>query len=135
MLALARTWHDYAFAAANFALLTYTLLVPNPLIDFSYPPQLAFRFGNFIYFFLLLMGLAFSYQPRVVLWGGLFGAAAWAAGVGWMLTLPGTSFCRDPDLTNADAAIDAILRPEFADLGVRLQEIVVFLIVRRAAWP
>ena len=126
---LHRTWHDYAFAAANFALLTYTLLVPNPLIDFSYPPQLAFRFGNFIYFFLLLMGLAFSYLPRVVLWGGLFGAAAWAAGVGWMLTLPGTSFLPGPDLTNADAAIDAILRPEFADLGVRLQEIVVFLIV------
>ena len=46
-----------------------------------------------------------------------------------MLTLPGTKFRAGSDVTNAQAAIDAILRPEFVDLGVRLQEVVVFLIV------
>ena len=124
-----RSWHDFAFAAASFGLLGFTLIVPNPFASFPYPPQLVFRFGNFIYFFVVLMSMAFTYRPRVVLWGGLFGVLSWSAGVLWMLTLPSTHISVGPVTDGPDELFAMIGDPTFVDLGVRLQEAVVFLIV------
>ena len=38
------------------------------------PVQMSLRFGNFVYFYVLLVGLAFGYQPKLVIWGGITGA-------------------------------------------------------------
>ena len=46
-----RSWHRYAFVTADFALLSFTLIYPNPLVLNEYPPQIGLRFGSFVYFF------------------------------------------------------------------------------------
>ena len=47
-------WQAYALTAVEFALLAFTLLYPNPFEPAGIPPQLGLRFGNFVYFYVLL---------------------------------------------------------------------------------
>ncbi len=122
-----RRWHQYAFISADFLLLTFTLLYPNPLVPLDYPPQFALRFGSFIYFFVLLAGLAYVYQPRLVLWGGVSAALSWSIGVGWLLSLPDTVWHQSNDIS-VEAVLEVLAQPTFIDLGIRAQEIVVLLI-------
>lgn len=125
---LQRTWHLYAFAGLDFALITFAIVYPNPISQFDYPAQLNLRYGNFAYFYVGLVGLAFSFQPLLVLWGGFMGAVSFAAGIGWLATLPETNFisARGRPLTDT-IAVQA--DPHLVDIGVAIQEIVVFLIV------
>ncbi len=78
---LYRWWHDYLITAVDFALLAFTLLYPNPLAPSDDTPL---NIGNFAYFYVMLAGLAFGYQPHRVLWGGLMGAFFWALGLAWI---------------------------------------------------
>ena len=122
-----RRWHQYVLVSADFALLTCTLLLPNPFVPVEYPPQLPLRFGSFIYFFVLLAGLAYVYQPRLVLWGGVSGALSWTIGVLILLGRPDTvwRWSNDADL---DGVMALMSEPTFLDVGVRMQEVVVLLI-------
>ena len=117
----------YAFVTADFALLTFTLLYPNPLIPYDFPPQFALRFGTFIYFFVLLAGLAYVYRPMLVLWGGVSAAVSWAIGIAWLVSLPG-AVIQPPSGDNGDVLLGALASPYFIDLGIRLQEIMILLI-------
>ncbi|WP_422376614.1 adenylate/guanylate cyclase domain-containing protein [Roseibium sp.] len=123
-----RPWHQYLFVFADFALLSFTLVYPNPLVPFDYAPQFSLRYGSFIYFFVLLAGLAYVYQPKLVLWGGLSGAICWAVGVGWLFNLPDTIYQHSGEYT-FDTAMALVSEPTFIDLGERAQEIAVLLIV------
>ena len=60
-----RSWHKYVLAGLDFTLLAFTLLYPNPFDSHEFPPQIGLRFGNFVYFFVLLAGLSISYHPRL----------------------------------------------------------------------
>lgn len=121
-----RKWHLYAFVSADAALMALIILLPNPLSPFTLPVQFAFRFETFIYFFILIGGLAYAYQPRLVLWGGFSAAVAWTVGVIAILRLPDTIWGRPgPN----DDFIDFALQPTYVDVDVRAQEVVVILIV------
>jgi len=122
-----KPWHQYAFVLADFALLTFTLLYPNPLVPFEFPPQFSLRFGVFIYFFVLLAGLAYVYQPRLVLWGGVAGALCWAIGVGVLLSLPDTVWARDV-AAGFQGLFALMAEPTFIDVGVFAQDLSVLLI-------
>lgn len=122
-----RPWHQYLFVTADFALLTVTLLYPNPLTPFDYPPQFALRFGPFIYFFVLLAGLAYVYQPRLVLWGGISGSISWAVGIACLMALPDTATAPSGEI-DFQTLFAAIAQPTYVDAGIALQEIAVFLI-------
>ncbi len=122
-----RPWHLYAFVTADFALLSFTLLYPNPLLAFDVPPQFALRFGTFIYYFVLLAGLAYLYRPALVLWGGVSGAASWAVGVWWLTTRTG-AILQPPRSSDIEPYLEVLSNPAFVDLGIRLQEIIVLLI-------
>jgi adenylate cyclase len=122
-----KPWHQYVFVSADFMLLTFTLIYPNPLMPLDYPPQFVLRFGTFVYFFILLVGLAYVYQPRLVLWGGLSAAVSWAVGVGWLVNMPDTVWQTDHEI-GMDAELAAQSLPTFIDIGVRVQEVVVLLI-------
>jgi adenylate cyclase len=121
-------WHDYAFTAFDCILLAFTLLYPNPLAAFDYPPQVALRYGNFIYFYILLAGVTIGFQPRKVLWCGLMGALAWSAGVAWLALLPG-SLVTLPEAGTFGASVAALATPTYIDLGSVMQDVVVFLVV------
>lgn len=141
---LHRWWMGYLTVSVDFALLAFTILTPNPLAAIDLPPQLSLRFGNFVYFYVFLAGLALSYQPKLVLWGGFMGALAWAVGVAWLISLP-DSIVMAPQPQNVHD-ISAILgQLTFIDIAAPMQDIVVFLIVasllalivsrsRRLAW-
>lgn len=122
-----RPWHQYAIVFVDFALLAFTLIYPNPFAPFDLPPQVNLRFGNFVYFFILLSSLAYVYKPRLVLWGGVCGAVCWTAGVAWLMNRPGARW-RSPVDGNVETFLGLLGDPTFIDLGVRLQEVVVFLL-------
>ncbi len=124
-----KPWHHYLFVMADFGLITFTVLYPNPLGDSAFPPQTTYQNGNAIYLFVLLVGLAFSYRPRLVLWGGLAGALSWGLGLLWILSLPETTSILSIDSDAFSAApFDYLTQPTFVDLGVRLQELVIFAV-------
>ncbi len=121
-----RPWHRYAFVTADFALLSFTLIYPNPLVLNEFPPQIGLRFGSFVYFFVLLAGLAYLYRPGLVLWGGVSAALSWFVGVLWLTSLPGAVW-RQPVDADVDAFSAMLGNPHFVDLGVRVQEVAVLL--------
>lgn len=125
---LSRPWHDYAFAVADFALLSFTLVYPNPFSEDVFPPQLNLQAGNFVYFFVMLCGLAFSFRPLVMFWGGVAGAIAWSAGVFWVAIQP-DSRTDIPEGLTPQEEVAFTLSPSFVNLENHLVEIVVFLIV------
>jgi adenylate cyclase len=121
-------WHAYALAAVEFALLAFTLLYPNPFEPAGMPPQLGLRFGNFVYFYVMLARLAFTYQPRLVLWGGAMGALAWTAGTAWLASLPDTVLVPVEGDT-VEQAVEGFTQPTFVDLDAWLRDISVFMII------
>ncbi len=126
-----RVGYQYAFVAADFALLTFTILFPNPMSPVDLPPQFQFRFGTAMYFFLLISSLAYVYRPGLILWGGISAAASWLIGFVVVLSLPDTIW-REPavEMTPEGAAefADVFLDVHFVSLDVRLQEVALFLI-------
>lgn len=123
-----RWWHTYLFITLDFALLAFTLLAPNPLLPDELPPQMAPRFQSFVYFYVMLAGLTFTLQPREVLWGGLVGALAWSTGVVWLALLP-DSVVAPPIPAGQSSALITMAMPTYVDIGILIQNIIVFLIV------
>ena len=56
---------------------------PTPV---PYPMQ--FCWDNELYFMILLMGVVFTYAPKIVLWLDVSGAIAWMAGGAWVAMQP-----------------------------------------------
>lgn len=105
------------------SLLTFALLVPNPLLDDSWPPQMTLRFHNVLYFFVLLAGAALSYSPGLVLWHGIAAAAMWSVGVHHIWSRPETiteGGLLDPS---------GFLSPYFVNISAWQNEVVLMLIV------
>lgn len=123
-----KSWHQYAFVTADFALMAFVLLYPNPLLPLNYPPQFILRYGNFIFFFVLLAGLTYVYRPRLVLWGGISAAVCWAIGVLFLLNLPDTFRIPSNDLS-LEITLTAFATPTYVDTSIRVQEVFVLLIV------
>jgi len=122
-----RPWHQYVFVTADFALMSFVLLYPNPLLPLDYPPQFILRYGNFIFFFVLLAGLTYVYRPRLVLWGGFSAAICWTVGTVWLLNLPDTFRLAMDDVSLEDTLV-AFATPTYVDITIRVQEIGVLLI-------
>lgn len=123
---------ELALVFADLALLTFTILVPNPFLDSEMPTAFMYRFDNFIYFFILLAVGTLAYSWRTVLTIGSWTALLW---VGGLATVNWYGH-RLPHLTDALAAVagDNRVLLEFLDpnstiASLRVQEIVVFLIV------
>jgi adenylate cyclase len=124
-----RPWHQHVFAAGDFALLTIILVIPNPIATLEYPPQLTYHLNNSIYLYVVLLGLAFSYRPTTVIIGGIAGAVCWGLGLVWMLSLPDTLSILNVDEAKLIAdPFGYLSNIKFIDLGVRLQEVVIFLV-------
>jgi adenylate cyclase len=125
-------WPRYVYPFVDAALLTFCLLAPNPLDEETYPPQLFLRFGNEIYFFLLIASTVFHYTPRVVLWSGLSAVLTWGAGTLWIASLPGSvlfSHGRLHALPTTGEEVAYILTPRLVDLNVLAEQAIVFLLV------
>ncbi|QAU44605.1 adenylate/guanylate cyclase domain-containing protein [Bradyrhizobium guangzhouense] len=123
---------ELALLFCDLALLTFVIVVPNPFGTTRWPVAMQYHFGNFIYFFVLLAGATLAYSWRTVIAVGTWTAALWAIGVAWVWWQPD----RDPALTariaeavGSDHRLLALISPTAIGFGLRIQEIVVFLIV------
>lgn len=116
----------------DLALMTLVTVVPNPFNNLDWPLAMQYRFGAFIFFFVLLASATLAYSWRTVIAVGTWTTGLWSAGVLWVYLVPN----EQPALTEAlktafgdqDRLID-ILDPNALHIGWRLQEVVVFLIV------
>ncbi len=124
-----RVWHGFAVVAAEFAFMGFTLLNQNPLERKAFPDQIALHFDNVVYMHVLLVALAFSFRPRLVLWGGFVAAASWASGVAWLATRPEAKVIYMMDDDDTAAVLDAMTSPTTVDLGVAFQNVVLLLIM------
>lgn len=116
----------------DLALMTFVLIVPNPLRDYDWPAAMQFRFNNFIYFYILLAGATLVYSWRTVFAVGTWTTGLWMAGVG-LVALQPIAFPEFSDRI-AEAFADQPLMQELLDPNsvrwpARIQEVVVFLIV------
>lgn len=125
-------WPSYLMVMFDAVLLTVILLVPNPAIpaELAWPIQIQLRFGNFAYFYVFTVALAFSYSPRLVLWGACVVAASWTTGVTMIYLRDDT--LRITDETTSRELLSTFLSPGFVDRGVVLQEVVIYLIISAA---
>lgn len=124
-------WPRYVYPFADAALLTFTLLAPNPLAE-TYPAPLDLRFGNEIYFFILIASTVFYYAPRIVVWSGICATLTWGVGTLWIASLPASqlfSFDIMRQFPDLEDEIAYILRPELVNLNALAQQAIVFLLV------
>ncbi len=123
---------ELALIFVDLALLTITMILPNPFAASDLPLAMQFRFGNFVYFYVFLAAGTLAYSWRTMIAIGTWTAVMWGIGVGvaWWVA--------EPDAALSDAARTAFSAyprlAEFLDpneilIGLRLQEAVVFLIV------
>ncbi len=128
-----RPWHRFVFIALDFALMTFIFVVPNPLDVLPSAPQMQLRPGNSIYFFMILAGYAFSFNPRLMIWAGLAAASCWIVGTLSIILRPDTLTWFDATLSeivgNPEESLAEYLDPRFVDVNVVIQEVAVMLIV------
>ncbi len=125
-------WPAYVFPALDMFLLVVVVLLPNPLNPIAIPPALFLRFGNEIYFFILIASSVFYYAPRVVIWSGVCAALAWATGAVWIITRPGVEMF-DPSVFDTAATsaqqIAYYMRPDIVIGNSLVAQGLLFLLV------
>ena len=116
----------------DLLLMTCGLVIPNPFGTEAWPIAIQYKFGGFIFFFVLLAGATLAYSWRTVIAFGTWTAGIWliAAGLAWWFGHT------EPELSASIAQLmpdrpflRALLDPNLIDWGLRIQEAVVFLIV------
>jgi adenylate cyclase len=125
---LAPALAPYVFALVDSLVLAAVFVVPNPFAAAPLPPAIPLRYGNFVFFFVLLMQMAFSFRPRLLLWTGLCGALAWTLGFLWVVTQPGITVGAAPRL-DVPSGVAAYLDPGYVSVLKYEGEIVAFLVV------
>lgn len=127
-----RIWPSVIFMLADACILAYGLTVPNPFMAAPLPAPMNLRLGNFSFFYTLLASSLLTYSPRLVLWCGATGAAAWAGALAWVASLPDsrTQF----DIMGWGAMEPAMhisfrMDPHFVAVPQHLKEIFIFLTV------
>jgi len=116
----------------DLALLTVITIIPNPWREVDWPTAVQYRFDNFIYFFVFLAAGTLAYNWRTVIAIGTWTAGLWTAGIIWVYSFPNAQPQLTEKLTQALGSHErllAILDPNQINTGLRIQEIVVFVIV------
>jgi len=123
--------HAFLFFLVDVVLVTIALIAPNPLLVddlFMWPEQMAFRFGNFNYYYMMIALFALgSYSARAMIFSGLACVIAWGSGLAWISTFPTTVF-EIPGFDDSEARLSRFLDPYYVSLDVRITEILVLLL-------
>ncbi len=116
----------------DLALMTVTILVPNPFSEEQFPDAMQYRLGNFIYFFVLLAAATLAYSWRTIIAFGTWTFALWITG----MLVVGFFGRQIPQLSQQIKAalpefpmLAGFFDPNNILIGFRIQEIVVFVIV------
>lgn len=135
-LALARSrhrrdWHKFLFLTLDVVFLTYIFIQPYPFGGEPIPPPMMLRWGNFLYFFVLLAQTVVMFSPVLALWFGLNVIFFWSAGFVSILLRGGNLYFDEDSTTNPDIAeqLAVSLRPDFVHIEVFITQIVVITVV------
>jgi adenylate cyclase len=118
----------YVFVAIDCLALAAVLAVGNPFASIVMPAPLPFRFANFLFFFVFLMQMAFSFRPTLLLWTGVCGAGAWTLAFLWVLRQPGV-VTNPSDRPDATLTLTAYLNPNYLSVLKYGYEVVIFLLI------
>src|SRR5262245_32402248 len=127
-----RSRAELALIFLDLALLTFIAVVPSPFQVTGVPTAFSYRYEAFIYFFVVLAAGTLAYSWRTILTIGTWGALLWLAG------LLGVHFFGQQNAALGSASQAAMgaypliaraLDPNAAQVPLRVQEIIVFLIV------
>ena len=125
-------WTRYLIPFLDMALLSFTLISRNPLDPTPVPYPMKFRWDNELYFMILLMGVVFTYAPRIVLWSGLAGAITWTAGAAWVAMQPDVHAAfsiADADRATSEAMVAAFLDPNTVYFQSITKHVILILLV------
>jgi len=118
----------YAFVLLESLALAAAILAPNPFATVQLPPAMPLRYASFLYFFVLVVQMAFSFRPRLLLWSTACGAAAWTLGFLWIVSRPGV--VTTPAVgTDLPTLLRSYFDPSYASMLKYQNEILVFLVV------
>ena len=116
----------------DLVVMTIGMVVPNPFSDSEMPLAMQYRLDNFMYFFVILAAGTMAYSWRTVIAIGLWTGAIWMAALGlawWAVpAIPGLSEAAATAFADYPR-IARLLDPNDFQIGLRVQEITVFLIV------
>jgi len=117
----------YVFVFVESAALAAVLLAPNPFTTTPVPLALPLRYASFLYFFVLLMQMAFSFRPRLLLWSTACGVGAWTVAFLSIANQPGVVM----DVRGADTRtrLETYFLPNYASHLKFQTEIIVFAVV------
>ncbi len=119
----------------EIALMTITFLVPNPFGSQDWPATMQYRFQNFQYFYILLAYAVLAYSWRTVVAMGTWTAGIWTAGALAVYWFSGTHpqlSAALADLKALDPELGGFLDPGTLVYGIRIQEVVVFMLAAAA---
>jgi adenylate cyclase len=119
----------YVFILLDSLALAAVLIAPNPFSAVRVPVAMPFRYANFLFFFVLLMQMAFSFRPTLLLWSGLCGVGAWTAAFLWVMRQPGV--ITDPTGGAADLStvVAVYFHPNYLSVLRYENEVIVYLLV------
>lgn len=127
-----RSFIEFGLMQVDLMMLTFMFCFPPPFWDPTWPDAMGLRFGNFMYFFVILAAGTLMYNWRTILAMGHWTAALWGLGVGliWWLgrTYPELTAMMQERFGSEGLMLD-LLDPNSVQFNQRVQEIVVFLIV------
>ena len=69
-------WVGYLFVTADMVLLVVVLVATEMSLVAPWPPQMIFRSDNFMYFFIVIAGVALTYTPRLMVWSSIAAVTA-----------------------------------------------------------
>lgn len=123
---------ELALIFADLAIMTFGIVMPNPLSGEQLPLAMQYRYDNFIYFFVILAAGTLAFSWRTVIAIGVWTAGIWAVALAlatwWAAPVPELSEAAQSAFAgHADLATR--LDPNAFQLRLRIQEVVVFLIV------
>lgn len=124
---------ELALILFDLVIMTVGMIAPNPLADHGVQPlAMQLRYGNFIYFFIILAAGTMAYSWRTVIAIGVWTAGLWAIGLGlaWWFSPPVEGLSEAAyDLFGAYPMMAEMLDPNSYLFDLRLQEIVVFILI------
>lgn len=127
-----RNWRELALMFVDLALMTFGMVVPNPLSETEMPLAMQYRIGNFDYFFVILAFGTLAYSWRTMFAIGAWTGVLWGLGaalVWWLNTpVPGLSEAAHQAFMGYPMVAE-LMDPNSVDIRFRIQEIVVFVIV------
>jgi adenylate cyclase len=86
------------------------------------------RYASFVYFFVLLVQMAFSFRPRLLLRSTVCGAVAWTLGFLWIATRPGV-ITQSVGGTDRPTMLRLYFDPNYASSLKYQNEVLAFLVV------